>query len=74
MRALLFTLLVGLTFIPIQASTLNTPPPVSAPPGCFYTLRELYAISVHVEYRCHRDVHGYVGRGRLLRPFKHLLR
>jgi hypothetical protein len=35
MRALLFTLLVGVTFIPIQASTLNTPPPVSAPPDVF---------------------------------------
>jgi PEP-CTERM motif len=35
MRILLFILLVGVTFIPIQASTLNTPPPVSAPPDIF---------------------------------------
>jgi hypothetical protein len=35
MRILLFILLVGVTFVPIQASTLNSPPPVSAPPDIF---------------------------------------
>jgi hypothetical protein len=35
MRALFFTLLVGVTFVPIQASSLNTPPPVSAASDIF---------------------------------------